>query len=164
MGKTIFRVISMILLGWFAFMVIAAVLAAIKGRRGEPQDPAADEVDLVATFGQLDFRSTSGAFRGGAVTTWFGGGTLDLRDATLDPAGATLTANALFGGGNLVVPEGWDVRTTIKPMFGGVSDGRPTMEREADAPTLRFDGKAVFGGWVITSERADQEELEGASA
>ena len=113
MGKTIFRVISMILLGWFAFMAGAMVFAAVKGRRAVAQDPAADEVDLVATFGELDFRSTSGAFRGGSVTTWFGGGTLDLRDATLDPAGATLRVNALFGGGNLVVPEGWNVKTRV---------------------------------------------------
>jgi hypothetical protein len=164
MGKTIFRIISMILLGWFAFMAGAMVFAAVKGRRAVAQDPAADEVDLVATFSELDFRSTSGAFRGGSVTTWFGGGTLDLRDATLDPAGATLRVNALFGGGNLVVPEGWNVETRITPMFGGVGDGRARADRPADAPTLRLEGRAVFGGWGITSEPDDEKELEGASA
>lgn len=163
MFKTIFRVISMILCGWFAFVAVALVFAAIKGRRAVPQDPAADEVDLVATFGPMDFHSTSGAFRGGSVTTWFGGGTLDLRDATLDPAGATLRVNALFGGGNLVVPEGWNVKARIVGV-GGVGDGRPTADRPDDAPTLRFEGVAIFGGWGITSEPDDQEELEGASA
>ncbi|MHB8890500.1 MAG: hypothetical protein ACYC65_00455 [Candidatus Limnocylindrales bacterium] len=163
MFKTVCRVISMILLGWFAFVAAAMACAAIKGRRAVAQDPAADDVDLVATFGELDFRSTSGAFQGGTVTTWFGGGTLDLRGATLDPAGATLRVNALFGGGNLVVPERWNVETKITGL-GGVGDGRPKVDRPADAPTLRLEGVAMFGGWGITSEPADQEELEGASA
>jgi len=34
----------------------------------------------------------------------------------------------------------------------------------ADAPTLRFEGVAMFGGWGITSEPDDEKELEGASA
>jgi len=163
MYKTIFRVISMILLGWFAFVAAAMAFAAIKGRRAVAQDPGADDVDLVATFSELDFRSTSSAFRGGSVTTWFGGGVLDLRGATLDPAGATLRVNALFGGGNLVVPEGWNVETRITGL-GGVGDGRPKIGRPADAPTLRFEGVAMFGGWGITSEPDDEKELEGASA
>ena len=164
MFKVLFRVISAVLLAWFAFMVGAAVFAALKGQRAVAQDPAADEIDLVTTFGQLDFSSTSGAFRGGGVTTWFGGGTIDLRGATLDPAGATLRINAMFGGGNLVVPDAWNVEVKIAPIFGGVGDGRPKGDRPADAPTLRLEGKAIFGGWGITSAPADREELEGASA
>ena len=75
---------------------------------------------------------------------------MDLRDAQLDPAGATLEINALFGGGNLVVPEDWKVETSVIGI-GGVGDGRPKYEREPDAPTLRVEGKAIFGGWGITS-------------
>jgi hypothetical protein len=122
------------------------------GASAVAQDPDADDVDLVATSSELDFRSTSSAFRGGSVTTWFGGGVLDLRGATLDPAGATLRVNALFGGGNLVVPEGWNVETRITGL-GGVGDGRPKIGRPADAPTLRFEGVATFGGWGIPRSR-----------
>ena len=164
MFKSIFRVISMILLGWFAFVMGAMVFAAVKRREGVPQDPAADEIDLVASFAPLEFRSEATAFRGGTVTTWFGGGTLDLRGATLDPAGATLRVSTLFGGGNMVVPEAWEVRTKIIPVFGGVGDSRPKVDRPADAPVLHFEGMAVFGGWGITSEPANSEEFEGASA
>lgn len=163
MFKTVFRVISMILLGWFVFVAGAMAYAAIRGRRTAAQDPAADDLDLVATFSGLDFRSTSGAFRGGSVTTMFGGGVLDLRGATLDPAGATLRVNALFGGGNLVVPEGWNVEARLKGI-GGAGDGRAKMDRPADAPRLRLEGTVVFGGWGISSEPGDQKEFEGASA
>ncbi len=126
-----------------------------------PPDPKADEVELVATFAPLEFHSESGAFRGGTVTTMFGGGSVDLRDATLDPAGATLHMNALFGGGNLVVPETWNVETKL--LVGSaapVTDGRRRIG-PSDAPTLRIEGTAIFGGWGITSQPAEDghEEL-----
>lgn len=153
------RVISFLLLGWFVFIVGAVIYAATRRREALPQDPASDEVDLVATFGPLEFHSESGAFKGGTVTTWFGGGTLDLRDATLDPAGATLQTSALFGGGNLIVPETWNVETKIVGI-GGAGDGRPNVERPADAPVLRLEGTAIFGGWGITSEAPGEDHRE----
>ena len=157
------RAISFLLLGWFVFIVGAVIYAATRRREALPQDPASDEVDLVATFGPLEFHSESGAFKGGTVTTWFGGGTLDLRDATLDPAGATLQTSALFGGGNLIVPETWNVETKIVGI-GGAGDGRPDVERPADAPTLRLEGTAIFGGWGITSEAPGEEDREPVTA
>lgn len=161
--KRLFRILSMLLLGWAAFVAVAAVLAARKRREVVEQDPAADEIDLVASFGPLEFHSEAGRFRGGTVTTWFGGGQLDLRDATLDPDGATLRMNALFGGGNLVVPETWHVETHLVGI-GGVGDGRPKVERPADAPTLRLEGTAIFGGWGITSEPARDGHEETVTA
>ena len=157
------RVISFLLLGWFVFMLGSVIYAATRRREALPQDPASDEVDLVATFGPLEFHSESGAFKGGTVTTWFGGGTLDLRDATLDPAGATLQTSALFGGGNLIVPETWNVETKIVGI-GGAGDGRPDVERPADAPTLRLEGTAIFGGWGITSEAPGEDYPELVTA
>ena len=75
-------------------------------------------------------RATS--FRGGSLLCWFGGGTVDLRGATLDPAGARLTIRAIFGGGLLVVPDDWQVDLKVIGIMGGVGDtrdmrgGRPT--------------------------------------
>ncbi len=154
---TILRAISVLLVAWFTFMIGAAIYAAMKRRDVAAPDPAADEVDLVASFGPLEFHSESGAFRGGTVTTMFGGGEVDLRDATLDPAGATLQIKTLFGGGSLVVPESWNVETKLVGI-GGVGDGRPKIERSADAPTLRLEGTNVFGGWGITSTPNNEEE------
>lgn len=161
--KMILRAFSMLLLGWFMFVMGAAIYAAIKRREVTEPDPAADEVDLVATFAPLEFRSESGAFRGGTITTWFGGGQVDLRDATLDPAGATLHMNALFGGGNLIVPDTWNVETSLVGI-GGAGDARPKSERAADAPTLRIDGTAIFGGWGISSESSGDGHEEPVPA
>ncbi|MEW6225373.1 MAG: hypothetical protein AB1627_12175 [Chloroflexota bacterium] len=157
--KAIGRAISWLLFGWFLFMIGAMIYAAMKRREVAPTDPAADEVDLVASFGPLEFHSASGHFKGGTVTTMFGGGELDLRDAVLDPEGATLRLTALFGGGNLVVPEAWNVESRLMGI-GGVGDGRAKVERTPDAPTLRLEGTAIFGGWGITSAPAREDHAE----
>jgi hypothetical protein len=147
---SLLKVIGIALVAWFTFVFGAAVYAAVKRSGASPQDPAADEVDLIANFAPLEFHSESGAFRGGSVTTMFGGGELDLRDATLDPAGATLHVSTLFGGGSLIVPEGWNVETKMMGL-GGVGDMRPKVDRGPDAPTLRIEGTTWFGGWGISS-------------
>jgi len=149
------RLLAALLFGLFLFVVAAMGLAFLKRRDAVPQEPDADEVDLVASFGPLDYRSTATAFRGGRVDTWFGGGVLDLRHARLDPAGATIEVNALFGGGNLLVPEDWNVETKIAGI-GGIGDARPARDRSPYAPTLRVEGVAIFGGWGITSEPQDE--------
>jgi predicted membrane protein len=159
MLKAISRLLILALAAWFSFLIAALILAATKRRDVVPQDPGSDTVDLVATFGPLDFRSESQAFKGGNVTTWFGGGTVDLRDALLDPAGATIHANALFGGGSLIVPETWNVETKLVGI-GGAGDARARIDRSPDAPTLRLEGTAVFGGWGIMSEApGDRPEI-----
>jgi hypothetical protein len=106
----------------------------------------------------MEFHSTADSFRGGTVTTWFGGGTLDLRHATLDPAGATIRTSTLFGGGNLIVPDDWRVETALMGI-GGAGDGRPSGNPPAGAPTLRLEGLALFGGWGVTSEPPGEELL-----
>jgi hypothetical protein len=150
------RALSLLLFAWFAFVMGAVIYAKAMGRQPTTPEPDADEIDLVATFGPVNYRSTAGSFRGGSVTTWFGGGTVDLRDATLDPAGATLRANALFGGGSLIVPDDWRVETHLVGI-AGAGDTRPDGNPAAGAPTLRLEGTAIFGGWGVTSQPPGEE-------
>jgi hypothetical protein len=150
------RALSLLLFGWFVFVIGAVVYAKTMGPKPRTSAPDADELDVVATFGPMDVRSTAASLRGGSVTTMFGGGTVDLRKARLDPSGATLRTLTVFGGGNLVVPDDWRVETKIVGI-GGAGDGRPDGNPSAGAPTLRLEGIAVFGGWGITSEPAGEE-------
>lgn len=156
---TLARIIGGLLVGWMLFIAAAMGFAWVKRRTVAPADPADDEVDLVANFGPLDFASTATAFRGGRVDTWFGGGILDLRGATLDPAGATLEVNAMFGGGNLVVPADWNVELRVSGL-GGASDNRTWFARSPEAPSIRVEGIALFGGWAVSSTRPDDEANE----
>jgi hypothetical protein len=154
-----------------ALLVAAAAAGAIAARAARERlvrrdDPEADEVALVAIFEPLQFRSRAQAFRGGTVDCWYGGGMIDLREATLDPAGATLRVKAIFGGGQIVVPDDWRVETRVTGI-GGMGDTRPAIERPVTAPLLRVEGLAVFGGFGVSStlpEGADAWMQQTAAA
>ena len=141
-------------------MVLSSVVAAIaaivaKGRlpsRGGPHD---DEIALTAILEPLAFESAATSFRGGTLTCWFGGADLDLRGATLDPAGGHLTIRVLFGGGRLIVPEDWDVRLDVTGILGGVGDSRESTEAERRGPSLIVDGFAALGGFGIVSTKPE---------
>ena len=145
-------------------LMLAAALGTIAARSVKQQivpvdAPEADEVKLVAIFEPIAFRSTASRFRGGTIDTWYGGGVIDLREATLDPAGATLHLRAVFGGGQIVVPEDWQVETHTVGI-GGLGDGRTRIERPEDAPRLTIEAVVVFGGFGVSSE-VPEEGMKG---
>ena len=141
-----------------AFLVATAAgaiaLAATRRQTVEVAEPDENEVRLTAILGPLGFASTAPAFRGGTIDTWYGGGIVDLRGATLDPAGATLRVRAIFGGAQLAVPAEWNVVSAVRGV-GGTGDTRPATERPVDAPTLRIEGFVLFGGFGVVSEVPD---------
>jgi hypothetical protein len=158
--KLVARLIA--LLGGGLMLAAAAGTVAARSVKQQivPVDaPDADEVKLAAIFEPIAYRSKATSFRGGSIDTWYGGGIIDLRDATLDPAGATLNVRAVFGGAQIVVPESWQVDSRVIGI-GGLGDGRARIERPADAPRLTIDGIAVFGGFGVSSD-VPEEGLKG---
>jgi hypothetical protein len=158
------QIIGLGIVGMGAGMVAAAATAANLKRSLVPTtDPAADEIVAVAIFGPLEFHSTSRNFRGGVLECWYGGGVLDLRDATLAPEGATLQVRAVFGGGQILVPSDWKVVSTVRGM-GGLQDIRDAKGYAADAPELVIEGVLIAGGFAVSSvlDRGDdwQADLE----
>lgn len=157
--------LTAILTGAFALAAIAAAIAAraMKERIVPVDSPDAPEVTLRAIFEPIQFHSTSTMFRGGTLDCWFGGGIIDLRDAILDPAGARLEIRAVFGGGQIVVPEAWRVTTNLVGL-GGIGDARSRIQRPVTAPLLVIDGTVLFGGFGITSEISEQQASAVADA
>lgn len=159
--KALGRLIGLFFIGTVASMAVAATVAMQRKREAPPvSDPDANEIDLRTYFGQMDFASTAPAFRGGSLEMMFGGGTLDLRGATLDPNGAHLQTTTVFGGGQILVPESWVVETNIVGL-GGVGDTRATADTagaEPSAPRLVIDGVVAFGGFGILSHDGRTEE------
>lgn len=140
----------------FLTAIASALGAAVMKRRLPAQsDESDDEIALATIYSGRDFQSRSRAFRGGSVLTWYGGGTVDLRGATLDPTGARLTVRAIFGGLRLVVPETWQVEHRLTAIVGGIGDARDADAILADRPTLVIDGFALFGGIGIVSDAPD---------
>jgi hypothetical protein len=141
-----------LVVGAFSLTMIGAAIGArmAKERIVPVDDPAADEVTLAAIFGPIDFRSTATSFRGGSLECWYGGGTIDLRGASLAAEGARLEVRAIFGGAQIVVPETWAVTTSIVGI-GGAGDMRSRAGLGSQAPHLEVSGIAVFGGVGISS-------------
>jgi hypothetical protein len=146
------RIIRLVFVSWIVGMIVGAVAALQAKRRvGPTTDESADDIVASAIFGPLDYHSTARALRGGTIEMWYGGGVLDLRDATLAPEGATLHVRAVFGGGQILVPADWRVVSNVRGM-GGVQDVREAKADVVDAPTLTIDGLLIAGGMVVMSE------------
>ncbi|HLX36106.1 MAG TPA: hypothetical protein VKR30_12795 [Candidatus Limnocylindrales bacterium] len=153
--RAIGKLIGLFLGLTFLTALISAITAAlVKGRVLSQGVETDDEIALVTIYDGRDFQSRATSFRGGTVLTWYGGGTIDLRGATLDPAGARLSVRTIFGGFRLVVPAAWRVENRIVAIMGGVGDVRDAAEVQ-DGPTLVLDGFALFGGIGIVSDAPD---------
>ena len=153
------RIIGLAVVGWVASMVAGAIAAVSVKRSVVPTiDESADEIAVVAIFGPLAFHSTATQFRGGVLECWYGGGVLDLRDATLAPDGATLRVRAVFGGGQILVPADWKVISSVRGM-GGLTDIRPAKGYAEDAPELVIEGVLIAAGFAVMSA-LDEDEAE----
>ena len=86
------------------------------------------------------------------VTAVFGGATLDLREAHIDQV-ASVDAFALFGGVQVLVPKDWRVSVGGLPLFGGYDDKTTSNgSLPADAPLLKINATAIFGGVEVANE------------
>ena len=127
-------------------VVVGVWLLVSRSQRGRTRDDAGERQDVVALLGGSQGRNRSEHFRHANVSAVFGGATLDMRDAHLDP-GASVDALAVFGGVDVIVPEGWRVQLGGLPIFGGYEDKtHPNGSTPADAPVLKVAATAVFGG------------------
>jgi Cell wall-active antibiotics response 4TMS YvqF/Domain of unknown function (DUF5668) len=105
----------------------------------------------VAIFGGFNKRVTAQNFRGGKLISFCGGYQLDLRKAGMEGDTATIEAIAVMGGGEIKVPENWQVSMDGIGIFGGYSD---ESSQQQPAPgvvqkKLIVKGVAILGGVVV---------------
>lgn len=127
-------------------VVVGLALLLPRRRRSEATDE--NRVSSFVMFSGSELASRSDHFEGGDVTALFGGTDLDLRDATPAPE-ATLDVLCAFGGVEIRVPEGWQVRAKGFPIFGGFENATTKDRLPADAPTLDINATVLFGGVEI---------------
>ena len=130
---------------WVGMFAAAAFIKRALPSRG---DEESDELTLVAVFDGIDLKSRAKGLKGGSMLAWFGGIALNLRDAELAP-GARLTAHTFFGGVALQIPPGWRVESEARALSGGV-DIRTAAQDDPDAPVLKLEGMAIFGGIAVS--------------
>jgi hypothetical protein len=134
---------------WPTALIVLGITAIARwaGAGPLPQRAGDDVVVASGIFGGPTIANASQAFRGASLTAVFGGVTLDLRQARPAADGARITATAVFGGIDILVPHGWRIATKGTPVFGGVDDKTDrSAELPADAPVLQIDAFVVFGG------------------
>jgi hypothetical protein len=141
----LFRSLVLFKLGvWAGLMASAAFAKRAVPSRG---DEDTDEIALVAILDGIDLKSRSKSFKGGSMLAWYGGISVDLREAELAP-GARLSLRTLFGGIAVKTPPNWRVESNLTAIAGGVDAQTPAQD-DVEAPVLAVDGLALFGGIAV---------------
>lgn len=109
-------------------------------------------VDEVNIFGGSNRKFIDQDFRGGKVTSIFGGSEIDLTQASLPEGSHSLEVTCIFGGMSLIVPSDWSVILDVTSIFGGFSDKRVVLNTSGKSKgQLYIKGVALFGGGEIKS-------------
>ena len=105
----------------------------------------------VAIFGGFNKRVTAQNFRGGKLISFCGGYQIDLRKAGMEGDTAIIEAIAIMGGGEIKVPENWQVSMDGIGIFGGYSDESTQQPPPPGVPQKRLivKGVAILGGVVV---------------
>ena len=107
-----------------------------------------DYIDEASIFNSINKVIRSDNFRGGKVTTLFGGTKLNLTQCKLAPGENTLELTTIFGGANIHVPANWRVLLNVTSIFGGFEDKRFSNynNEEFSEGILIIKGVTLFGG------------------
>ncbi len=118
-------------------------------------DPAhADQKSdrMVAVFGGVDRRGRWRVRRHTQAFAMFGGVDLDLREAVFDAPEVEISGLLCFGGMDIKVPEGVEIRDQTVAIFGG-TDTKKVDPPAPGAPVLVLKGTVVFGGIDVKTVR-----------
>jgi hypothetical protein len=117
----------------------------------EAASSSVDYIDEIAIFGGGDKIVTSDNFRGGKITTVFGGADIILLHSKLAPGINQIEVFSIFGGWTLRVPPNWHVKNEVLAIFGGISDKRylPEGAIQDNTRQLIVKGFVMFGGGEI---------------
>jgi hypothetical protein len=125
-----------------------------------PPSTAAGAVGwTVALMGSSERRRRWQVARHTRAVAVMGGCLLDLREATLPPDEVKITAVAIMGGVEVVVPDGFDVVVSGFSLMGGYGTNVADRPRPPGSPTVRVRAFALMGGVDVKSKqpRADKE-------
>ena len=144
---------------WKLALPVIVVLIGLRLIFGSFRDPQQEKIikelksngkDLkngFAAFSDTDLNFNGEPFEGAELTAVFGGVKCDLRGASMS-GDVVIKASAIFGGIDLIVPEGVDVKVQSLCLFGGVSNKHPQPAAQS-LVTVYVDATCVFGGMDI---------------
>lgn len=133
---------------------IFIVTKALKQNRGIPAElsHSDDFLQGTAIMGGFKRRVATTTFKGGQLTAIFGGYEVDLRQCALEGGQARLDIFVLFGGGEIRVPEGWEIVSRATAIAGAINDNTHHGPQGGEArPRLIITGLILFGGTEVKS-------------
>lgn len=108
-----------------------------------------DYISTVAVFGGAKTNVLTKTFKGGDITSIFGGTEINFSHADIEGV-VIIEATQVFGGTKIIVPPTWDVTSEISAIFGGIDDNRSLTQVLPDrSKVLVLRGTSVFGGIEI---------------
>src|SRR4051794_22237749 len=133
-------------------VLLVSVAARVISKRLTSGDEETDDFRVATIIGGEELESRATSLRSASVLAVVGGAQIDLRQASLDPAGATLDVTAIVGGVQILVSPDWAVEVESQGKMGGIDTKvAEVSDLAADAPRLHVTTNAWFGGIQITN-------------
>ena len=107
----------------------------------ELKKESGDGEAICATFSEQLITKNEETFENATIDAIFGSVVLDLSKAKIKDE-AIITASAIFGGIDIIVPKDVEVKIKSTPIFGGVSNTTKTKDAKK---VIYIDALALFG-------------------
>ncbi len=108
------------------------------------------EVNINASFCEMEEVVLDPVFKGGKVDVSFGEVTLDLRHTSLPDETVELNVSCVFAEVNMLIPDDWNVRIEKQLAFGSINDKRILSRKPVDMnKELIINIYCKFGGCLI---------------
>lgn len=146
---------------WPSGLILLGLVIAFRQKKNQAWDQKRLQMvtngesllNIDVTMGGRKEIVTSKDFRGGKISTTFGGTEVNLMqaDSTLQPM--VLDISVSFGSVDLIVPSHWEVINEIRPSMGSVEDHRMARipDNITDKKTLYLRGSCSFGSIELKS-------------
>jgi predicted membrane protein len=143
---------------WPILIIALGIYIIIKSRSrfssktaSSPDEISKDTINDIAIFGGGTKVINSNNFKGGSITSIFGGSEIDLTGCKLAEGYVVIDVLALFGGSEIIVPRDWNVKVSVTSILGGFSNKSrrdPSLPLD-DTRTLYIKGFVMFGGGEV---------------
>jgi len=133
------------------FIIFRSGLIKKQGEFKIPEDGDLDYIDEVNIFSGSEKKMAIKNFRGGKITSIFGGSEIDLSNSKLAEGNNVIELFYMFGGSTFIIPADWTVTNKVTSVLGGFSEkGNPVITDAARSnKTLTITGFVMFGGGEI---------------
>ncbi len=149
---------------WPVVLVLIGFQILFNSRKGAPEnvngaknysgknwnETSQDFIYSENIFNSNNLRVTSENFKGGKISSIFGGMNLDLTHSKLSPGSNVLDVSNVFSGLEISVPSDWKIISEATQIFGGFEDKRKYVNASYDeTKIMKLRGSSIFGGIKI---------------